>query len=445
MDEAGMADSGRLSRLTQATAERESKLVLAGDAAQLSSIGAGGLFKELEGKVPTAELTEVHRANHEWERQAWEQIRAGEPGPALAQYKAHDRLHIHDTRAQAAEAMVENWDQARRGSPDGQAVMITDASNKERDQINAMAQERRTEAGELGTHRVPLPEKPYGLASGDEIIFTAQHHIPGQKRVENGITGTITHTSRDEDQVTIKTNERQPRDIDVNTGEFSYLSLAYAVHVHKGQGLTTETSGILTGGWQTDREHTYVAVSRAREQTQIYLAREDLGEQGLDTDAIERLADRMRQSGAQEATITRETVQPTPERTPEIAPADVTQSRQQEIQEVIEAQRQRQLNWETNTSTNRENRIITTPEQSEQIERRADFMRREGADEITIIKQIAQEDTDPDTKWTHTNQDKQRYEQEIGEIVKQQRQRQLDQQQQQIDRDRENDRGYGIE
>jgi hypothetical protein len=153
----------------------------------------------------------------------------------------------------------------------------------------------------------------------------------------------------------------------------------------------------------------------------------------------------MRQSGAQEATITRETVQPTPERTPEIALADVTQSRQQEIQEVIEAQRQRQLNWETNTSTNRENRIITTPEQSEQIECRADFMRREGADEITIIKQIAQEDTDPDTKWTHTNQNKQRYEQEIGEIVKQQRQRQLDQQQQQIDRDRENDRGYGIE
>jgi hypothetical protein len=39
----------------------------------------------------------------------------------------------------------------------------------------------------------------------------------------------------------------------VNTGEFHDLSLAYAVHVHKGQGLTTETSGILTGGWQTDR------------------------------------------------------------------------------------------------------------------------------------------------------------------------------------------------
>ena len=63
MDEAGMADSDRLSRLVKVTAERESKLMLAGDSAQLSSIGAGGLFKEIEGNLPTAELTEVHRAN----------------------------------------------------------------------------------------------------------------------------------------------------------------------------------------------------------------------------------------------------------------------------------------------------------------------------------------------------------------------------------------------
>jgi ATP-dependent exoDNAse (exonuclease V) alpha subunit len=308
MDEAGMADSDRLSRLVKVTAERESKLVLAGDAAQLSSIGAGGLFKEIEGKAPTAELTEVHRARHEWERRAWEQIRNGEPGPALAQYKAHGRLHIHDTRAQAAEAMVADWDETRKSLPDGrQAVMITDASNKERDQINAMAQERRAQAGELGAHRVELPGKPYGLADGDEIIFTGRHRIPGQRRVENGITGTIVHAGRSEGEsrVTIDTREREPREVQVDTSEFSDLSLAYAVHVHKAQGLTAETSGILTGAWQTDREHAYVAVSRAREQTRIYVSREDLGEQGMDTGAIERLADRMRRSEAQEASIAR--------------------------------------------------------------------------------------------------------------------------------------------
>lgn len=79
MDEAGMADTKRLAKLTQLTARQEAKLVLVGDSAQLSSIGAGGLFKELEQKVPTAELTEMHRARHDWERKAWQQIRAGEP------------------------------------------------------------------------------------------------------------------------------------------------------------------------------------------------------------------------------------------------------------------------------------------------------------------------------------------------------------------------------
>ncbi len=306
IDEAGMADTERLARLTEVTAASRSKLVLAGDAAQLGPIGAGGLFEQLRDRVPSAELTVVHRANHDWERRAWEQVRNGEPGPALAQYEAHDRLHVHDTRAQAAEAMVDDWDEARRSLPVGKAVMITDASNTERDQINAMAQERRAEARELGSHQVELPGKPYGLRAGDEVVFSAQFHPFGQKRIENGIAGTVIDTARHSDRVTIETHEREPREVQVNTAEFSDLNLGYAVHVYKAQGITAEASGFLTGGWQTDREHAYVALSRARERTQVFVAREDLGEQGIDAGAIERLSERMRRSGAQEASIARE-------------------------------------------------------------------------------------------------------------------------------------------
>ncbi len=50
---------------------------------------------------------------------------------------------------------------------------------------------------------------------------------------------------------------------------------------------------MLTGGWQTDRERAYVALSRARERTDIYVSREDLGEDGTDADLIERLAERV--------------------------------------------------------------------------------------------------------------------------------------------------------
>ncbi len=119
MDEAGMADTNRLSRLVQQTAEKESKLVLVGDSAQLSPIGAGGLFDHITDCAPNAQLTEVHRAENQWEREAWAQVRAGEPTAALAAYQAHDRLHITDTREQAAEKMVADWNEQRLEQPEG--------------------------------------------------------------------------------------------------------------------------------------------------------------------------------------------------------------------------------------------------------------------------------------------------------------------------------------
>lgn len=84
--------------------------------------------------------------------------------------------------------------------------------------------------------------------------------------------------------------------------------------MNKAQGMTAETSGILIGGWQTDKEHAYVAVSRAREQTQIFVSREDLGEQGFDTGAMERLAEKIKRSRAQEASITQNVAERAPER-----------------------------------------------------------------------------------------------------------------------------------
>lgn len=62
---------------------------------------------------------------------------------------------------------------------------------------------------------------------------------------------------------------------------------------------------MLAGGWQTDRERAYVALTRARERTDLYLAREDLGEEGLDDGAIGRLAERVSKRRGQDASITR--------------------------------------------------------------------------------------------------------------------------------------------
>ncbi len=64
-----------------------------------------------------------------------------------------------------------------------------------------------------------------------------------------------------------------------------------------------ERSHVLIGGWQTDRERAYVALSRSKAQTDIYTSREDLGNQGMNQGAIERLGEAMSESNAQQASI----------------------------------------------------------------------------------------------------------------------------------------------
>ncbi|MGP0101918.1 MAG: MobF family relaxase [Solirubrobacteraceae bacterium] len=303
MDEAGMADTNRLAALVQVTAERESKLVLVGDQAQLSPIAAGGMFAELQQRVPTAELSEVHRAQHAWERDAWAQLREGQAQRALASYQAHDRLHISDTREQAAQRMLADWDRARQEHPEQRTVMLTDASNVELDRINARAQEHRAQAGELGADRVQLPDRPYGLAAGDEVIFTAAFHQPGAPRVENGTLASVTSVDG-RSEIAVQTRGALERTVHVDTAQFNDLRLAYAQHIYKAQGATVERAFVLTGGWQADRERAYVALSRGRERTDIYVSREDLGEQGMDTGTIERLAEAISESHPKQASIT---------------------------------------------------------------------------------------------------------------------------------------------
>lgn len=305
VDEAGMADTKRLAALVEITQERGSKLLLVGDSSQLSPIGAGGLFDQIKDRVPHAELTAVRRARHEWERHAWQRIREGNSEQALASYAAHGQLHVSETREEAAERMVARWERDRREVGTERAVMLTDASNAELDHINALAQRARAESGELGDYRVPLRDRPYGLATGDRIIFTASHAQPGQRRIENGTIASIAHAGED-GRLQITTAGPNPRELSVDTGEFQSIKLAYAQHVYKAQGLTTERAQVLIGGWQSDRERAYVALTRAREATDIHITRTDLGEQGLDQGAIERLAETIAESNAQQASISRE-------------------------------------------------------------------------------------------------------------------------------------------
>jgi hypothetical protein len=268
----------------------------------------------------------------------------------------------------------------------------------------------------------------------------------------------VIDASRRKDKVTIKTNEHEPREVEVDTDKFSDLSLSYAVHVNKGQGITAETSGILIGGWQTDKEHAYVTVSRAREQTQIYVSREDLGEQGFDTGATERLADKIKRSRAQEATITNRLAQDRPAE-PELtaeqrelqrsteasqqhepphrtheptvpqsnetpSPSNTTQATTSEIDEMLQARRGRQFEWERAIDVDRSGDVDEQAREAEAIEHLAEHLRNEGAGEATITKEIAKQTAGREADLERNTQAQAEHERYIDKILERQRQRQ---------------------
>jgi ATP-dependent exoDNAse (exonuclease V) alpha subunit len=109
--------------------------------------------------------------------------------------------------------------------------------------------------------------------------------------------------------------------VHVDTAEFNDMRLAYGQHVYKAQGATVDRAFVLTGGWQADRERAYVALSRARERTDIYVSREDLGEQGMDAGAIEHLGEAISESHAKQASIATPLAERQPTHSIEPAPA----------------------------------------------------------------------------------------------------------------------------
>ena len=201
-----------------------------------------------------------------------------------------------DTREQAGEAAVQRWAELTDTHGIRGVALIADATNVEIDRLNARAQHLRSERGELGEQEMALPHRHYGLHEGDLITFTAQHRPPGQPKVENGAVGEVTHAGEQGLTVTLDESGRQ---VELAGDDLESLRLGYAQHIHRQQGATVDRSVVVTGGWQTSKEPAYVEASRAREGTEWFLAREELGLQGVDEWRIGQLAEKMRGSRAQ--------------------------------------------------------------------------------------------------------------------------------------------------
>src|SRR5262249_29045771 len=243
VDEASMVDHKRYARLLEAVASSEATLVQIGVDRQLSPVGPGGLWTVIHRRAQEAEraveLRVVQRSHTEGEAGTCKDLREGVDERALTSIRNEGRLHLYETRPELLAGMVETWWAGER-----EGLMVVDTSNEERDRLNALAQTKRLEAGELGPAVVHL-DNGRQLRTGDRVLFREIYRpkMPHARRVENGTRARVVRVDPARGRIELELDELTAvRRLDVGTDV--PVELGYARHVVKAQGITTEDADL---------------------------------------------------------------------------------------------------------------------------------------------------------------------------------------------------------
>ena len=274
IDEAGMIGSKQMARFITEVKIKGAKLVLVGDAEQLQPIEAGAPFRCITNDHKPAILHDVHRQKDDWQKQASQDFALGKTQDALKAYQAHGRINNSETQDDAIQGLVSDylndfW------SCDGRASQIALAHRKKDVKaINEMIREARKDSGELEdgiTYQTTHGKREF--ASGDRLLFTRNDRETG---VKNGMLGTVTKT--DQHRLTIalddKDENNQPNEMTISIKGYQDIEHGYATTIHKSQGATVDKSYVLAS--QTmDRHLTYVAMTRQKQETKLYVSEEE--------------------------------------------------------------------------------------------------------------------------------------------------------------------------
>lgn len=271
IDEATLAGTLSLDRLTGLAETAGAKVLLVGDWAQLQSVDAGGAFNLLaERRDDPPELTEVHRFTHAWERTASLELRRGH-APAIATYIRHGRVR-EGSAAGMLDAAYAAW---RLDITAGRSsVLVTDACQTVVE-LNTRARAERILDGDTAAGaEVRLSDGTH--ASAGDLVITRTN----DRRLSSGGGGWVRNGDRwrvlavgADGSLRVERID-QPRHTRV-TLPASYVAehvdLGYAVTAHRAQGLTVDSAHVVVNS-STTRENLYVAMTRGRDTNTAYVA-----------------------------------------------------------------------------------------------------------------------------------------------------------------------------
>lgn len=270
VDEASLAGTLSLDRITAVAASAGAKVLLVGDYAQLYSVDAGGAFSMLvRGRADAPELVDVHRFTHEWEKAASLGLRQGDPD-SIDHYIEHSRVSGGDTESMI-DAAYTAW---RADSRAGRATILISDSNETVATLNARARTELILEGCVDALREVALHDGNRAAVGDTVITRRNDRKLRDSRtwVRNGDRWTVIGVPQSGLVDVRQYGHRWGSTVRLPADYIKHhLELGYAVTSHRAQGITTDVAHVVVTAGMT-RENLYVAMTRGRDANNAFVA-----------------------------------------------------------------------------------------------------------------------------------------------------------------------------
>ena len=277
VDEAGMIATPKMEKILTLAQERGALVRALGDYRQLSAVGSGGALRLVDREIGAVHLDELFRFTNPEEAAATLSLRepplVGTDKP-FEWYKENNRIVAGD-----ADAMIEDIFRKYSADVDAgkQSIMIA-STNETVTRLNDLAQAHAIEHGQVSTGAGAVALHNSSRAHLGDTIVTRKNARrlvvnSGQDFVKNGDIWRVTDL-HDDGRITAQHTGHGGK-VTLPAGYVQEsVELGYASTIHRAQGSTVDTAHALVDA-STDRAGAYVALTRGRENNQLYVTLAD--------------------------------------------------------------------------------------------------------------------------------------------------------------------------
>ena len=310
VDEASMLDFAETRNMLLAVREAGARIVFQGDERQLQAVGMGNVLKRILsmpecqlGARPRlvshltkrfADFGNIQRQRATWAKQV---VARAELGHVVRAFEELDRRGLIERHAgeestlraavksYASEAAIQDHASQREIAHFHKSRVMIASTNARVSRLNELARVELKEAGLLG-ERDWLVAANMGrclrVAVGERLVFTekAGHGDirigdGGRQRVVKSSMGTVTAVSMRRGEPVLAMTLDDGRHVEVDSRHFGGLDHAYALTIHKSQGMSVDRVDFV-GGAFNNAELALVAMSRFKEKLTVHVAEHEV-------------------------------------------------------------------------------------------------------------------------------------------------------------------------